>query len=1025
MPRFGFDRGGTTATGGVSTSPPAAAAPPPPSSFNFGAGLGIGASAAASSLTPSTFGGGGGGASTRGGGGGGGGGFAIGSSTGGSRQRLVGGFGGGTAIGGGSDEDEDEDVRSSPFPPASSSSSAAYSSYSSYSSSSKTRRKTSSTFSSPPSYYATTATTPAAAAAYTAAGAAGAASPRSPREEPIATATSVRLSCLDPDGRCIHSLNVRDSTIETSRLPLQRPGDWEEEEQDADDDDDDDFLPPKIRTLLPENVRAALRIDPPLELFCTLGTTSTRRRQWKKKKKTKQAVEERRRQRELTSVCLYTSKAAFVLRLAYDPKSARGSGPAHDDDAAYVPGFVVSVAEPFERFLLDSNWSAEIVRIRCGPSRHRNGRAAAAIICPPNCLAMLTENTQTHKYNLTLYHGQRGVDADDESPRRDGGRRVTTPLEFATEEIADPSARVVDFCFAESTELSAFSSLSVLFAKGTGDVLVASPVVFDGTLVPRSAFDEGMDYLQYQIDSLDRSTARWTQCRAAQQYLKDIFRSSAGRFDVKANVLDETGERGESAADWPVQIQGPVFYVTDDSGTLPSCVAIENFGNEKMVGVALGKNKGQVDFVLISPSALVPRFAYESVNHAYDLDDAIFGLSNIVARVALLQPRDDDDDRLRAPGYARSLALVPDPANDTLLHYVTEKCVATISTNAVRVASRHAMDHHRHHPPGHRQPIRTTAWLCVSTSSRMPFQGAVATAVEGSNYGEDQLIVRLADGSMIPLNVTERQFLHEIDSFVPQDQQQQEHQPLALPPSTSYSNVDQALQELESTRPLSEVIAPLKEKISAGLAGMSKIVGTRTPYRDIEPDALAVAISVQERCNIEVVEPLLELKRVVRKRRQKLQEMLQNQKQQVKDLQETMRQLKGSTDNICEQMETAHKNSQLLSEKSDRALQTIRGLLPTITKAECDFIRDMKRLDNKCKSLEDAAAALKASAAATASVPPAEDRAARIANALDADQIPRVNAMLEATGLNISQTEKKVKETERELSGLALEPFSP
>ena len=92
---------------------------------------------------------------------------------------------------------------------------------------------------------------------------------------------------------------------------------------------------------------------------------------------------------------------------------------------------------------------------------------------------------------------------------------VMRPLEFGVESLEDRAReQVVDFCFAQSSELSILSSLSIVLLKGSGDLLTAGPIVFDGAVVPSSCLRDGLDYLGAVIDSAGRSTAMWRHCRA-------------------------------------------------------------------------------------------------------------------------------------------------------------------------------------------------------------------------------------------------------------------------------------------------------------------------------------------------------------------------------------------------------------------------------------------------------------------------------------------------------------------------------
>jgi hypothetical protein len=702
----------------------------------------------------------------------------------------------------------------------------------------------------------------------------------------------------------MHSLTSSNGIfcIETRRLPLD---DDTAHESPANSDNDTE-LPASIRTTLPEWIQSTLQVDPPRELLCVQGdgkhsaasSSSSLTDNEKGQKKLQ----------PLPRLCLYSEKTVLLLQLAC-PTINRGN-------TNVVQGEVLVVEQPFQEHFVDSGFSEKIVRMRAAPQAHRG----YSTFCPVGSLAMLVFNADFNRYSVVMYHN------NDKN-----GASTTRPVLYEFEELMDTQERLVDFCFAQSNGLSIFSALTILLLKVSGDVLAASPVVFDGTVVPQSLVNEGLDYLATELESLDRSTARYRQCAAAQRYLLDVFSIRDQRSHYVTADLGSRGSSENLVAQWPAQVQGPVVFASSiDPG--PPAQVIENFGSTDMVGLAIGKAGGSVDFAVVSPSAVLPRFAFEPINDSYVLDDHVCKLGRLVDRVSMAHsggtPQND-------------LCLVKDPVVDSLLHCVTPYSVRIISTNVMRITDRQLKGGVSH------DPIRTTAWSCLNTASHSSLVQGVA--VSGDAAFGHVLVARLADGSMIPVNLTQSQTVHEMDTLVPKVSEQRR---LFLASSSS-STTDDALRNVESTSPFYEVVEPLVKKINAGLSGMGKIVGSETRYTDIEPDTLAVANHLKQRCDEEVVLPLLELSKVIQRRREKLKAVVKSQVNQVALLKKTVSDLKERMGSITEKMKIAETNANSLSQRSSSALQSAKDMLPTITEAEYTYFQFLKRLDVRCKQDED------------------------------------------------------------------------
>jgi hypothetical protein len=727
---------------------------------------------------------------------------------------------------------------------------------------------------------------------------------------------SVSLVCISPDSRSIHSLIKNNGVfcIETRRLPLQddeTPTGVMVRSSESDSESENE-LPAVIRTKLPDWVQSTLEVDAPRELLCVQGDIQQQKSSKTFASPNSQRAEHERgmRRPEIPRLCLYTRKTALLLQLTYPSVNHGLSGP--------VQGEVVSVVEPFKETFLDSSFSQKIIRIRAGPQPSQG----YSTFCPPSSLAMLTISTELNRYSLLLYHKD--------------GTMTTTPMIHEFEQLVEREEQIVDFSFCHSTGLSLFSSLSVLLLKGSGDIMTVSPIVFDGTIIPRSLVQEGLDYLSDEMETLDRWAPRFRQCQAAQRYVLDVFPVKDKRSHYVTAQLGSVQGSENCAARWPAQVQGPVVFATADEPG-PTAMVIESFGSTDMVGAAIGRDGGSVDFAVISPTALLPRFALESMDDRYDLDDHVCKLGRFVDYVSMTP------SETTPPG---ALALVKDPVVDSLLHCVTPTSVRTISTNVMRTTSRELQG-------GSPDSARTTAWSCLSATAQATVQGVV---VSGDAALGHMLIARLDNGTLVPISVTEAQTVHEMDALLPRVTEERKR---VLAMSSSDTPSDEALRHVESTPPLYEKISPLMKQINSGLAGMGKIVGTSTRYTDITPDALSVANNVKERCDKEIVLPLLELRKVVELRQEKLKAVLQGQQDQVDVIKKTVADLKERMSSIAEKMEISESNAQSLSQRSSFALQASQDMLPTITEAEYDYFQLLKTLEVRCKRDEERISLLK------------------------------------------------------------------
>lgn len=201
----------------------------------------------------------------------------------------------------------------------------------------------------------------------------------------------------------------------------------------------------------------------------------------------------------------------------------------------------------------------------------------------------------------------------------------------------------------------------------------------------------------------------------------------------------------------------------------------------------------------------------------------------------------------------------------------------------------------------------------------------------------------------MPINVTESRYLHEMEHLVNPDTEK-------APTSSSIS--DNSVKRMEELQPLYEVVEPIMKTISAGLAGMGKIVGSQTASKDVTPDQLAVAIAVKQRCDEEVFLNLLALKRTVLARREILKTMYKEQKKQITVLKTTLGAMQERTIGLKDKAASAQENAKSLSERGTAAFQACHDLQPKITQAEYEFFAQLKRQRVQLDTFEGGCSAL-------------------------------------------------------------------
>jgi hypothetical protein len=200
-------------------------------------------------------------------------------------------------------------------------------------------------------------------------------------------------------------------------------------------------------------------------------------------------------------------------------------------------------------------------------------------------------------------------------------------------------------------------------------------------------------------------------------------------------------------------------------------------------------------------------------------------------------------------------------------------------------------------------------------------------------------------GSMEAINITAAQYLQEASKLASKNVAER----ALIPLSSAQTESDEALKAMESVPPLHELIAPIIQDISSGLAGMGKIVGGATRPQDATPGTVATVLDTKASCEKEVILPLKQLHRLSTARRQLLQDMYESQMNQIEQLRNMVDTLRERMDATNDKKAVAEANATALSQRSAAVLSAARDLVPTITEAEHEYYMQLKRYDASSK----------------------------------------------------------------------------
>mmetsp|Transcript_4614 Transcript_4614/g.9710 ORF Transcript_4614/g.9710 Transcript_4614/m.9710 type:complete len:972 (-) Transcript_4614:39-2954(-) len=822
----------------------------------------------------------------------------------------------------------------------------------------------------------------------------------------------------------------------------------------------------------------ALDIDPVLGLLCVdhssdgggIGSGGARkRRQRKERRRTYEGGEDV--EETLPWMCLYTATAAFLIRIGFhyddeDDLNSHGNG-------VEIDGKIQHVVEPFERQLLVALQGAPATANTC----YHCGSMAMLMRHGGSPGDHDDDGGLFSHWSMSLYHGLPEALLSDTSGRHRkthsspngidvGGRinpttegAVTTPLRFHHEDLArgmedtinaeneayrssiDPrretilspdrpargtAARtaVADFCFLSPTHSpsafasgasGAFAATSALILGTDGSVRVASPVLFDGTILPRTMLVEALARLDAEIESsaeMMRSAppkseregmeARVRQCRAAKRYLVDAFgfpeeaeRTSSwsqGSYYVSASVVHPRAVNGVGAVSWQPRLQGPVVMAPSSgrdggedeavgSGSGCPYACIESFGGKAGDGIVEGfvvarvsspsndrstsstsssTESIHVKFGIIpgEGAVILPRFEFENDHDCRIIDELVRGTGFYVERALVMEEeRQNDDDAEGEGGGATGRALAP-----VSKHSQMRRCSITVDPTddiMVHVSTKFRV-----------VTLTTTAIAVASQCCRAQVEeptgrgsvdmSSIRTKVWSSlevNSNDAVLVGAGVSGDVhlghILLARLSNGTIEAVNVTATQCLYEASEQINAKSEELLISDGnDEALQALSKVQPLHEILQPLADRVCDGLSKMGKIVGGATQPKDAGPESLAIFIETQRSCDVNVIMPIEEMSRVLNARRQLLVEMHEHQAAELERLTKLLNEWKEKYESHVKRVVELEKNASTLATRSSAVLTAARGLRPQITNAEADYFNELRRCETNCTKWE-------------------------------------------------------------------------
>jgi len=859
----------------------------------------------------------------------------------------------------------------------------------------------------------------------------------------------------------------------------------------------------QIKTVLPTTVSEAISIDPVIGLICVEGDNNGSSGSGDVTTKNRRMKQHSNGQvgRELVTLpwmCLYTCSSAFLLSVGYTRNEEEEDANNEGNETVVtttIQGEIIQIIEPFEKELLMAPRGSTIRRIRPAPSMnsmfHRCGSMAL----------FMREGGEEDSIGhvMLLYHGlpesllgggnrsgggsSRGVrgsnnDMMDKRYNATSEGCVTTPLRFDHEDLVrgmedtldaeneafnSSSLRgrknevssftdktVTDFCFLSqetSTSTSgasrAFAAMSILVLCSDGAVYTASPIIFDGTVVPRSMVVDAITHLDTEIDASmsfveslppspvasteqEQVEARTRQCKAAKRYLLDAFgipegTSIQGSYYVSASIVHPRSSYSSSSSSvngisealaWQPRLQGPLVMPTQSDANTSSCVCIEPFGGVAGAGIIDGfvvaRSQGRtlhVDFGIIpgEGSVVLPRFEFESDGDCQLIDELLRGTGAYVER-ALIKDDQEGAQESRtetATSVIRNCAIVVDPLDAIMVHVSSKSRIATISTNAIAVTAQRMLSQMDGNNNKELPSVRTKVWSALEAANNTVILGA---GVSRDVHLGHILLARLSSGTVEVVNITATQYLHESYELMKAKSEQ----------LAASDGDNAALEVLQRVKPLHELLQPLVGKVSNGLSKMGKIVGGGTLPKDTRPEILSIFLETQHSCEVNVVTPIEEMSKILNSRRDLLKEMHDHQAAELERLTELMEEFKQKHESNVKRVKELEANATKLAERSSAVLTASRSLHPHITDAEATYFKDLQRYESTCNKWDEKVTQLKKDATSSCDAMSAgaiQNGEVRCLVDLPTEKIDVCHKMLRGEAQLLKQLEQKVKES--------------
>jgi hypothetical protein len=724
----------------------------------------------------------------------------------------------------------------------------------------------------------------------------------------VSPSSSHTLACISPDGRSVHLLHG--NRIETHALPLAGTS-----------EDVAVTRVPVISTPLP--LLGGDGDNDIVELLCVEGD-SMPPPEFRNDEETKITI--------LPLLCVYTRHTLLILKIGY---VINGPGGRHErvDDTEPIQGEILQIIKPFEGEIYPSS---TILRVRPAPQR----RLGYAPFQSPGSLAALVATDNGHAC-LLVYHAKANT--------------VTQQLTFAASEDlvgGETLPTFVDFAFCQSNAQSLLVSLAIHLVKSNGELWAASPILFDGCMVPAPLFQEAYALLEdyYDTDDDDHNDyhersellaeAKQKQCRAAMYFLREAFEPVQGPGDYMVGRLH--GGSPTRSTLWPIQLQGPLVEQLQnqrqyggraDASSSVAVTTIEPFFARNLVGFAMA-GPGGVQLAVTPPTMLLPRFTYESVDDASTLNAQLH--LHMVEQITDLP----------------CTALVRDSVLDTMIHCISDRGVTTLTSHALRhFSSSLLLDAKNNNnkttgmfmssPPPQPTPPPTKAWMAVDLTNDVYVKGAV---VSGDAHLGHVLVVYLSTGQVTAINLTETRVRYEtLQKF---------SQTTTQPAQPAAMVRDDALQTMEATPAFHEQLGPVVERIESGLLGMTKLVGSATHPKDVDAGLLATALSIRQKCEQDVIVHLKYLRQMTALRHSELRKVIKGQLTQLQAIQDSLKLAKSKRNAIREKMAQFETKSRQLAERSSTILQASKDLRPALTQADVQYFAMLKRLKAQCHEWE-------------------------------------------------------------------------